>query len=58
MAVRVEDLVKKDGPLTERQIELVQKWIDEDWESHDHDRNVVRLVQRLVHNARGQNAKP
>lgn len=46
--VRVEDLVRRKGPLTERQVKLVKKWIEEDWESHDAPRELVDLMARLV----------
>lgn len=46
--VRLADLVRRDGPLSERQLAQVRRWLDEDWESHDVDREAVRLISRLV----------
>jgi len=34
--------------MSPRQLKLVRKWLDDDWESHDHDRELVRLVGRLL----------
>lgn len=54
MAVRLSDLVKGKGPLSPRQLEQVRKWVDDDWESHDHDRELVALVERLLATIQGQ----
>lgn len=48
MAKRIEDLVKRRGPLSGKQVDAVQEWIDEEWESQDIDRNAVALISRLV----------
>lgn len=48
MAVRLADLVRRDGPLSERQVAQVRKWLEEDWESHDVDREAVKLIGRLL----------
>lgn len=48
VAVRLADLVRGKGPLSERQVERVRRWLEEDWESHDHDRELLALVGRLV----------
>lgn len=48
MAVRLADLVRGSGPLSKRQLAQVRKWLDEDWESHDVDREAVRLIERLL----------
>ena len=48
MTVRLSDLVKTDKPLSDAQLLLVYEWIGDDWESHDHDRELVMLVKRLL----------
>ncbi len=48
MAKRIEDFVKRRGPLSERQVDLVREWLAEDWESKDIDSNAVALISRLV----------
>jgi len=48
MAVRLEDLVKGKGRLSDRQLKQVRKWVDDDWESHDFDGNIIKLVVRLL----------
>lgn len=46
--VYLEDLTKRKGPFTKKQVAQVQKWIDDDWESKDVQREAVDLIQRLV----------
>lgn len=48
MAVALKDLVKTKGPLSLRQLKLIQRWLDEDWEANDQDANMVKLVRRLL----------
>lgn len=48
MAVRLADLVRGRGPLSERQLAQVKKWVEDDWESHDVDREAVQLIGRLL----------
>lgn len=48
MTVRLEDLVRSDRPLSKRQLAQVRKWLEEDWESHDVDRDAVKLIRRLL----------
>ena len=48
MTVRLSDLVKTNKPLSDAQLLLVSEWIEDDWESHDHDRELVALVRRLL----------
>ena len=48
MTVRVADLVKGMGPLSPRQVSLIKKWLEEDWEAADVDREIVALIARLV----------
>jgi hypothetical protein len=46
--VALADLVKKEGPLSAAQVKKVRKWLEDDWESHDVDREAVALIRRLV----------
>lgn len=46
--VRLETLAKGKGPLTDRQLLQVRRWLDDDWESHDIDRDAVKLIARLL----------
>ena len=39
---------RKRAPLTPLQIKQIKKWILDDWESHDMDRNAVVLIERLL----------
>lgn len=48
MTVRLADLVRREGPLSERQVEQVRKWLEEDWESHDVDGEAVKIIARLL----------
>jgi hypothetical protein len=55
--VSLSDLVKRPkSPLSLRQVELVKKWIAEDWQSNDMDREAVQLIQRLVLTIEKKNA--
>jgi hypothetical protein len=47
--ISLSDLTKRpNAPLSSRQLQMVEKWIKEDWESHDMDREVVVLIKRLL----------
>ncbi|HEY5268550.1 MAG TPA: hypothetical protein VII94_05480 [Candidatus Saccharimonadales bacterium] len=47
--IKLSNLVKRPkSPLSKRQLLLVNKWVDEDWESHDVDREILKLIQRLL----------
>jgi hypothetical protein len=48
MAIRLCDLVRGKNFMSKRQLKLVREWLDEDFESHDHDREMVQLVRRLL----------
>jgi hypothetical protein len=48
VTVRIADLVKRKGPLSPRQVSLLKKWLEEDWEAADVDREIVALISRLV----------
>lgn len=39
---------KKPKPLTAKELKQTQQWIDDDWESHDIDREAVCLIRRLL----------
>jgi hypothetical protein len=48
-AIRLQDLTKRpNAPLSARQLKQVEKWIKDDWESHDIDREAVVLIKRLL----------
>lgn len=47
-AVNLSWIASRSGPVTPEQLDQIQYWIDADWESHDIDRDAVRLIQRLV----------
>jgi hypothetical protein len=34
--------------LSPKKLKQIQNWIDDDWESHDINRDAVRLIQRLL----------
>lgn len=44
-------LASRKGPLTAKQLQQVQDWLDADWESHDIDRDAIALIRRLVDTA-------
>lgn len=48
MVKRLEDLVKRKGPLSDKKLAEVRQWLDEEWESQDIDRNAVALIARLL----------
>ena len=48
MTVRFDTLGRGKGPYTDRQLEQLQEWIDEDWESHDFPREGRVVLQRLL----------
>jgi hypothetical protein len=48
MAIRLSDLIKGKGALTPKQLKQVQRWIDDDWEVLDLDRELVALIMRLM----------
>lgn len=41
-------LASRKGPITSRQLAQIKAWIDDDWESHDVDKDAVRLIRRLI----------
>lgn len=47
-AVNLSTLAAGKGPLTERQLKQARYWVDADWESHDIDRDAVKLIRRLL----------
>ncbi len=46
--IKLSSLIKSNKPLSKRQLKQIQKWLDDDWESHDYDRDLTQLVQRLL----------
>lgn len=47
--ISLSDLTKRpNAPLSQNQLKMVEKWIKEDWESHDIDREAVILIKRLL----------
>ena len=49
MAVRLSMFTKQENvALSPRQLEMVQKWLDDDWEAADMPRELVTLVRRLL----------
>ena len=49
MAVRLSMFAKQENvALSLRQLEMVQKWLDDDWEAADMPRDLVKLVRRLL----------
>lgn len=47
-AVALRTLAAGKGPLPARQLAQARYWVDADWESHDIDRDAVRLIDRLL----------
>ena len=48
MTVSLADLVRREGPLSARQVALLKRWLEEDWEAADVDREVLKIIRRLV----------
>ena len=48
MTVRLSTLARRKGPLSAKEFDQLQRWLDDDWESHDIDRDAVRLINRLA----------
>jgi hypothetical protein len=46
--VSLEDLIKRDGRMSRRQLAMVRSWLEADWEAADVDRRLLKLIQRLV----------
>lgn len=55
MTASLETLSKGDGTYSERQLKQIQRWLDEDWESHDYDANLTNIVRRLLTTIRAIN---
>lgn len=45
---RLETIAKGNGVLSEFKLKQLRKWIDDDWESHDIDRDAIRIIDRLL----------
>jgi hypothetical protein len=37
-----------DSPLTQKELDKLKEWLDEDWESHDISREVIVVIKRLL----------
>lgn len=48
MAVNLSTLAKGTDPLTTKELKQAQDWLDDDWESHDIDKDAIRLIRRLL----------
>ena len=48
MAVRLSTIAKGKGPLSDSEIKQTERWVQEDWEAADHDRDAVKLIKRLL----------
>lgn len=46
--VHIDTLVRGSGPLTKKQVAASRRWVEEDWQSHDVDREVIVLISRLI----------
>lgn len=47
MTVRLKTLASRKSTMTAKELGQLRKWLDDDWESHDVDRDMVKLVERL-----------
>ena len=47
-AVDLRVLAAGQGPLSATKLKQIQRWLDADWESHDVDRDAVKLIRRLL----------
>lgn len=52
----LSSLAAGEGPLGAKKLKQIQKWIDADWESHDIDRDAVRLIERLLETVTAEEA--
>jgi hypothetical protein len=48
MTAKLSTLAKGADPLTTKELRQAQDWVDDDWESHDIDKDAVRLIRRLL----------
>jgi hypothetical protein len=55
-AANLRDIAAGKGPLNDKKLEQAQRWVDEDWESHDVDRDAVKLITRLLETVRSLRA--
>ncbi len=53
MAKYLAEFTKRKGPISTRQLREVRKWLEDDWESHDIDRDATKLIWRLVETIEG-----
>jgi hypothetical protein len=52
----LRDIAAGKGPLSAKKLEQAQRWVDDDWESHDVDRDAVKLITRLLETVRSLRA--
>lgn len=45
---RLENIAKGSGALPPAKLKQLRAWIDDDWESNDIDRDVVKIINRLL----------
>lgn len=50
MTASLETLAKgpRDKPLSKKQIQKIKNWVAADWESHDVDQDIIKLIRRLL----------
>lgn len=48
MSASLRSIAAGKGPLSAKKLKQIQQWLDADWESHDIDRDAVKLIQRLL----------
>lgn len=48
----LEYFSRSKGALSEEDLNHLQAWLDEDWEAHDYDHEMITLVSRLLVTAR------
>lgn len=45
----LDTLARGKGPYSPKQLKQVYQWVEDDWESHDHDKQVINIIWRLLH---------
>lgn len=57
MSITLEVLAEGQGPLSAYQLQQIQQWINEDWEASDLERDLVKLIKRLLLTIKVNNGK-
>lgn len=52
IVANLRDIAAGKGPLNDKKLKQAQRWVDADWESHDIDRDAVKLIARLLETVR------